>query len=256
MTIILSHVRTKFPPAIICLAIASCLMFTPAHAGNLLQKGMDFFSGSGQEESQTTTPGRDEIASAFKEALRMGSEKVVAQLGQENGFYKDPAVHIPLPEQLETVKSAIDKTGLSFLTEDLELKLNRAAEKATPEAEKLFLQAIRDMTFDDVMEIYKGPKDSATQYFQRTMSEPLATEMQPIVKNSMSQVGAVQTYDKLMDKYKAIPFVPDVKANLTDYVTQKGMEGIFHYMAQKEAAIRENPAQQTTDLLKRVFSRQ
>jgi len=139
---------------------------------------------------------------------------------------------------------------------ECKLKLNRAAEKATPEAKQLFGQAIRDMTFEDVMQIYKGPKDSATQYFKQEMSEPLAAEMQPIVQNSMSQVGAVQTYDKLMDKYRAMPFVPDVKANLTDYVTQKGMEGIFHYMAQKEAAIRENPAQQTTDLLKRVFSRQ
>ncbi|MFW5901818.1 MAG: DUF4197 domain-containing protein [Thermodesulfobacteriota bacterium] len=255
MTIILSHIRTKSCRAIISLAIASCLMFTPAHAGNLIQKGMDFLSGSGSEDSQSA-PGRDEIAKAFKEALRIGSEKVVAQLGQENGFYKDPAVHIPLPEQFKTVKSAMDKAGLSFLTEDLELKLNRAAEKAAPEAKQLFFQAISDMTFDDVMQIYNGPKDSATQYFKQEMSEPLAEEMQPIIKNSMAQVGAVQTYDKLMDKYKAMPFMPDVKANLTDHVTQEGMEGIFHYMAQKEAAIRENPAQQTTDLLKRVFSRQ
>ena len=254
MTPILSHIRTKSGPAILCLAIASCLMFTPAHAGNLLQKGMDFLSGSGKEDSQSA-PGRDEIAKAFKEALQIGSEKVVAQLGQENGFYKDPAVHIPLPEQFKTVKSAMDKAGLSFLTEDLELKLNRAAEKATPEAKQLFFQAISDMTFDDVRQIYNGPKDSATQYFKQEMSEPLAEEMQPIIENSMAQVGAVQTYDKLMDKYKAMPFVPDVKADLTDYVTQKSMDGIFHYMAQKETAIRENPAQQTSDLLKRVFSR-
>jgi hypothetical protein len=255
MTTIRPSIRTKSSLAILCLTIAFCLMFTPAHAGSLLQKGMDFLSGSGKAESQSA-PGREEIAKAFKQALRMGSEKVVARLGRENGFYKDPAVHIPLPEQFKTVTSAMDQAGLSFLTEDLELKLNRAAEKATPEAKQLFVRAIRDMTFDDVMEIYKGPKDSATQYFKQEMSEPLAEEMQPIIENSMAQVGAVQTYDKLMDKYKAMPFVPDVKANLTDYVTQNGMEGIFHYMAQKEAAIRENPAQQTTDLLKRVFSRQ
>ncbi len=255
MTTIRPNIRTKSCLALMGLTLAFCLMVTPAHADNLIQKGMDFLSGSGKQESQAV-PGRDEIAKAFKEALRIGSETVVDQLGQEDGFYKDPAVHIPLPEQFKAVKSAMDQAGLSFLTEKLELKLNRAAEKAAPKAKQLFLQAIDDMSFKDVMEIYNGPKDSATRYFKEKMSEPLAEEIKPIVENSMAQVGALQTYDKLMDKYKAMPFVPDVKTNLTDHVTEEGMEGIFHYMAQKEAAIRENPAQQTTELLKRVFSRQ
>ncbi len=137
--------------------------------------------------------------------------------------------------------------------DDLELKLNRAAEEATPKAKELFLQAITDMTFEDVMNIYKGPEDSATKYFQSKMSSSLAKEMQPIIENSLSQVGAIQTYDEVMDKYKSIPFVPDIKSNLNDYITLKGMDGIFYYMAKEEAAIRENPAKQTTELLKRVF---
>ncbi len=251
----LPTLRTKAFLSIVCITVLSFFMVKPAHSGNLLQKGLDFLSGAGQKKS----PGeltRDEISEAFKQALRLGSEKVVSQLGQKNGFYEDPVVHIPLPKQFEVVKSAMDKSGLSFLTEDLELKLNRAAEKATPEAKKIFLEAIRNMTFEDVMKIYKGPKDSATQYFKGKMSGPLAEEMQPIIENSMSQVGAVQAYDSVMDKYRSMPFLPDIKADLTKYVTNKGMGGIFHYMAQKEAAIRENPAEQTTDLLKRVFSNQ
>lgn len=222
------------------------------YAENIFEKGLQFFTGSGEGESQTDlTVG--EIGEAFKEALRIGSDNVVSQLGQEDGFNTDAAVHIPLPEEFEIVKSTMDTIGMSFMVDDLELKLNRAAEEATPKAKELFLQAITDMTFEDVMNIYNGPDDSATQYFQDKMSPTLAKEMQPIIENSLSQVGAVQTYDDVIAQYESIPFVPDVKANLTNYVTQKGMDGIFHYMAAEEAAIRENPAKQTTELLKRVF---
>ena len=80
--------------------------------------------------------------------------------------------------------------------------------------------------------------------------------MRPVVEQSMSEVGAVHTYDRVMGKYKSIPFVPDVKADLTDYVIEKGMDGIFYYLAREEAAIRKNPVKRTTDLLKRVFGRQ
>ena len=232
------------------------LIFTvhTAHARNLFDNLLGIFLGSGKGENPGE-PTTDEIGNALKEALRIGSEEVVRRLGQEGGFNADPAVHIPLPREFEVVKTTLDKIGMSFLVEDLELKLNRAAEQATPKAKALFFQAIKEMTFEDVMTIYNGPDDSATRYFQGKMTDPLAREMKPIINNSLSQVGAVKIYDDVMAKYRSIPFVPDIKANLTDYVTQKGMNGIFHYMAEEEAAIRENPAKQTTELLKRVFGK-
>ena len=142
---------------------------------------------------------------------------------------------------------------MSPLLDDLELKLNRAAEVATPKAKALFGEAISEMTFEDVMNIYNGPEDSATRYFQDKMTPPLATEMQPIVEQSLAEVGAVQAYENVMGEYRSIPFVPDVKADLTTYVVEKGMDGIFYYMAKEEAAIRQNPAKQTTELLQKVF---
>ena len=194
-----------------------------------------------------------EIGGAFKDALQIGTENVVGRLGQVDGFNADSAIHIPLPEKLEKIKSVLSKIGMSGLLDDLELKLNRAAEAATPKAKKLFGQSITEMTFDDVMAVYKGPEDAATTYFQKKMSPSLAKEMTPVIEESLSSVGAIQSYDKVMGQYRSIPFVPDVKANLTDYVTNRGMDGIFHYIAQEEIAIRRNPAKQTTDLLKRVF---
>jgi len=233
--------------------ITTSLIFCAAEAGNnWLDKGKDLlktYGGSSGQSSLTV----DEIGAGLKDALRVGSETVVAQLSRVDGFNTDSAVHIPLPKQLDTVKSVLDKVGMSGLLKDLELKLNRAAEVATPKAKKLFSQAITEMSFEDVKKIYEGPEDAATQYFRSKMSPPLAKEMEPVVNNSLSEVGAVQAYDNVMKEYRSVPFVPDVKADLTNHVVEKGMDGIFYYMAKEEAAIRTNPAKRTTDLLKRVF---
>ena len=139
--------------------------------------------------------------------------------------------------------------------EDLELKLNRAAEVATPKAKQLFSNAIKSLTMEDVKGIYNGPDDAATQYFKGKMSPDLSNEMRPVIEESLSQVGAVRSYDNMMKQYKSIPFVPDVKADLTDHVVEKGMDGIFYYMAKEEAAIRQDPVKRTTDILKKVFTK-
>ena len=133
------------------------------------------------------------------------------------------------------------------------LRLNRAAEVAAPKAKKLFIDAIAAMTLDDARRIYDGPNDAATRYFQGKMTKPLAREMTPVVSESLSEVGAIKSYDSVMGQYKQIPFVPDAKADLTEYVVEKGMDGIFYYLAKEEAAIRENPVKRTTSLLKKVF---
>lgn len=197
----------------------------------------------------------DEIGDGLKEALKVGSNNVVNQLGAANGFNNDSSIHVPLPASLDKVKSMLNKVKMAYLFEDLELKLNRAAEAATPRAKQLFWNAISGMTFQDVKQIYNGPDDAATRYFESKMSLDLAREMKPVIEESLLEVGAIRAYDNMMNKYKSFPFVPDVKANLTEHVIEKGMDGIFYYMAKEEAGIRQNPAKRTTELLKKVFSR-
>jgi len=220
-------------------------------------RGLDIVNklddSSGTESDSGNNLAASEVAAAFREALRIGSENVVSQLGSVDGFNSDPAIHIPLPGELDRVKAVLAKVGASPIIDDLELKLNRAAEAATPKAKALFVQAISEMSFDDVMAIYNGPKDSATRYFQQKMSPSLRTEMAPIVDNSLAEVGAIRAYEKVMGDYQALPFVPDVKANLTNHVVGKGMDGIFHYLALEETAIREDPVKRTTALLQKVF---
>lgn len=219
-----------------------------------MKAGKDLLGAVGTTPPDSTSDlTNSEITSGLKDALRVGTETVVNQLGQLDGFNADPAIHIPLPDSLNQVKSALSAIGMSSMMDDLELKLNRAAEEATPPAKKLFWDAITSMTLDDVKGIYNGPDDSATRYFQNKMSAPLSVEMQPIVENALNQVGAVQAYDAVIGQYSSIPFVPDVKADLNKYVVDKGMEGIFHYVAIEEAAIRNDPVKRTTDILQKVF---
>jgi len=194
-----------------------------------------------------------QVADAFKQALSIGSTNVVSKLGQTGGFLNDANVRIPLPSSLASVQRGLKAAGMSHMLDDLETKLNSAAEIATPHAKELFLGAISEMTFDDVMNIYNGPQDSATQYFQSKMSAPLGEKMSPFVTNALGEAGAVKAYDNVMGQYSQIPFMPNVKANLTDYVVDEGIEGIFYYLAKEEAAIRANPVRQTTELLKTVF---
>ncbi|MDA0238405.1 MAG: DUF4197 domain-containing protein [Proteobacteria bacterium] len=197
----------------------------------------------------------DEITAGLKEALAVGAGRVVETVGKSDGYNSDPAIHIPLPESLQNVQSTLKKFGMSGMADDLELKLNRAAEAAAPGTKQALLDAIKGMSLDDAKAIYNGPKDAATQYFQRTTSENLKGVIKPVVDQSLSQVGAIASYDNLIGKYSNLPFVPNVSANLSEHTVGLALKGLFHYLAVEEAAIRDNPAKRTTELLSKVLGR-
>ncbi|MCF7822072.1 MAG: DUF4197 family protein [Mariprofundaceae bacterium] len=235
-------------------ALALFMAASPVHADwfDSLREAVDQLEDSGDSATAAALSNSD-ITAGLKDALRVGSERVVKQLAKADGFNADPKIHIPLPDSLKDVDALMNGVGLGYMMDDLELKLNRAAEVATPKAKRIFGDAIRKMTIRDVQGIYKGPDDAATRYFKGKMSDPLSDEMRPVIEKALSQVGAVRAYDKVMGKYQALPFVPDVKADLSTHVVNGGLSGIFHYMAVEEAAIRKNPAKRTTEILRKVF---
>ncbi|MDG6778752.1 DUF4197 domain-containing protein [Thiomicrorhabdus sp. zzn3] len=251
----------RCPKVIPLLMISGLFIYSVPAQSSWWEQGLELITGSKTDSADThqaestTTPSlsNTDLNQAFKEALSLGSEEVVKKLSLKDAFNADPNIHIPLPDSLQTVHSWLSKAGMGSLTEDLELKLNRAAEAAAPEAKTLFLNAINNMTFEDVRTIYNGPQDSATRYLQEKTSDDLKEKMRPIIQNTLNQVGAVQAYDRVIENYKSLPFVPDIKANLTEHVSQKGMDGLFYYLAEEEKKIRQDPLKQTTELLKKVF---
>lgn len=198
----------------------------------------------------------DDISLGLKEALAKGSDAVVSQLGKSNGFNGDPAIRIPLPESLLKARKVAAKVGLESSFDDLETRLNRAAEEATPKARDLFIGAIRSMSVDDAKGILQGPDNAATEFFRAKTGDKLQGQMRPIVDQALAKVGAVSSFNKLLGQYNAIPFAPKVDADLTGHVVEEGSDGIFYYLAQEEKAIRENPLKRTSELLQRVFASQ
>lgn len=246
---------------ILAVAFTVAIVASPASGQGFLKQldeatgGLGSKLGLGGGNNAAGALSNDEIGRGIKEALRVGTDRLVGQLGSANGFNGDPQVRIPLPDTLKKVQATLGRFGMSGMADDLEVRLNRAAEAATPKAKKLFGDAITAMTLEDVKKILNGPSDSATRFFQGKMSSPLKAEFEPIVNASLADIGAINSYDRMMGQCKSLPFVPDVKADLTNHVLDKAIAGIFLYLGKEEAAIRADPAKRTTELLQKVFAK-
>jgi hypothetical protein len=207
-------------------------------------------SGSGASLSQS------QIGAGLKDALKVASQRVVSRVGKTDGYNGDPSIRIPLPDPLQKIEGPLKDVGASGMLDDLQTKMNRAAEQAAPKALNIFTTAVSSMSIDDARSILTGPQDSATQYFKRTTSDSLTTSFRPVVDKTLSSVGAVQTFKGVQGKAASLPFGTGKEVsgfNLTDFTVGKALDGLFHYMAVEEAAIRTDPAARTTALLKQVF---
>lgn len=197
-----------------------------------------------------------EIGNGLKEALNNGITKQVSKLTATDGFFKNQAVKILLPEELQKVDTKLRQIGLSSLADDGLKMINRAAEDAVKEATPIFVDAVKQMTFTDAKNILMGADNSATSYLQNTTSSALYTKFNPVIKNSFAKVGADKIWNQIITKYNSIPLVKKVNPDLTDYTTNKAMEGVFKMIAVEEKDIRNNLSSRTSDLLKKVFALQ
>jgi hypothetical protein len=197
-----------------------------------------------------------DISNGLKQALELGVSQGVDLLSKKNGYYDNNLVKILLPEQLQKVDKTLRQIGLGSLADQGIKLLNTAAEDAVNEAKPIFINAIKNLTFSDAAAILAGNKDAATQYLQKTTTSQLVNAFSPKIKASLDKVGANEIWSQIMSKYNAIPFVNQVNADLTGYVTEKAIDGLFLQVAKKEEDIRTNISARTTPLLQKVFSKQ
>lgn len=211
-----------------------------------------------QQVMGNTTQGgsRFNVASGLKQALEMGVSSGVDLLSKDGGYFKDQAVRILLPEELQKVDKTLRSVGLGSLADQGLKVLNEAAENAVSQAKPIFLSAIRNMTFTDAMNILKGDNTAATTYLKNSTYSSLETAFAPKVQASLSEVGADKIWENIINKYNQIPLVKPVEPNLTKYVTQQAINGLFVKVGDKEKEIRTNIAARTTPLLKSVFAMQ
>ncbi|MBK9151362.1 MAG: DUF4197 domain-containing protein [Saprospiraceae bacterium] len=197
-----------------------------------------------------------DIAAGLKQALDQGVDQSVKTLSATDGFYRS-AYKILLPDEARKV---IDKLkfvpGFSNLEEEVVRRINRGAEDAASKAGPIFLTAIKDMTFDDVMNILMGDKNAATQYLHRKTYNALYGEFKPVIINSLNIFGALEYWADAVKTYNSLPFVERINPDLADHVTSRALVGMFDLIEKKELGIRTDISQRTTELLRRVFARQ
>ncbi|MHA7058277.1 DUF4197 domain-containing protein [Aquimarina sp. M1] len=197
-----------------------------------------------------------DIANGLRQALDKGIDKQVTKLTQKDGFFRNELVKIVLPDELQKVDKALRDIGLDNLADEGLKVLNRAAEDAVKEATPIFVNAVKQITFNDAKQILLGSSDSATKYLEGTTKNTLYGKFNPVIKNSLSKVGADRVWSNIINKYNAIPFTSNVNPDLTDYVTSEALDGVYTMIAVEEEEIRTKLSSRTTDLLRKVFALQ
>lgn len=200
--------------------------------------------------------GNAEIAGGLREALNNGIEKQVSKLTLKDGFNNNELVKILLPDELKKVDNTLRGIGLGKLADEGLKVLNRAAEDAVGEATPIFVDAVKGITFNDAKNILLGSDNAATSYLQQGTETKLYDKFSPVIKNSFSKVGADKIWSNLITKYNNLPLTTDVNPDLTDYVTQQALNGVYTMIQVEEKEIRTKVSSRTTDLLKKVFALQ
>ena len=201
------------------------------------------------------TLSNDEVVQGLKEALKLGTDSATFQLSKMDGFYKDAMVKILMPPEAQNVEKTLRDVGLGSVVDKAVLSMNRAAEDASKYVGNIFLNAIKQMTFQDAFGILRGGNTAATNFLKEKTSAQLTTAFTPIVSKSLDQTNATKYWSDVFTVYNKFSSKP-VNTNLTAYVTQRALDGLFYQIGLEEQNIRKDPAARVTDILKKVFTNQ
>jgi len=195
-----------------------------------------------------------EAAQGIREALKQGVDKGISFLNKTDGFFGNEAYKLFLPPDAKKIESALRTIGLGNMVDKAILQINRGAEDAVGYAKPIFVDAIKEMTISDAINIVRGPSDAATNYFRQKTTEKLIVAFTPVVKNSLDKVSATKYYGDIVNTYNSLPTTFNkINPDLPSYVVGKAVDALFDRIAKEEANIRQNPVARTTEILKKVF---
>ncbi|RZK69191.1 MAG: DUF4197 domain-containing protein, partial [Pedobacter sp.] len=226
---------------ILIMCLSSCDVQSQAQLGNILK------------QLPVGNPTTVEIGLGLKQALEIGTTNGANQLSAKDGFLGNLAVKILFPPEAQKVEKTLRTIGLGSLADNVIVSINRAAEDAAKEAKPIFISAIKQMTITDATNILLGNKDAATTYFKRVTTAQLMEKFRPVIEGSLAKVGATKYWGDAANQYNKIPLVKPVSTDLSAYVAQKAIDGMFIQVAQEELKIRDNIGARSTGLLQKVF---
>jgi len=194
------------------------------------------------------------IAAGLKEALKVGINNAVKFTGKKDGYFGNEAIKIPIPPQLQKFEKGLRAVGVGPKLDEFVLSMNRAAEASAPLAEDIFINSILDMSIDDAQKILKGGDTSATDHFKAKTTQKLQEVFKPVINKKLAEFNVTKKYSDILNKYKTLPLSSKFPApDISEYVTSKGLDGLFYVLGQEEKKIRTDPAARVTDMLKQVF---
>jgi hypothetical protein len=242
------------------MGIALSLLFQPVQAGwgdllkQIEQSAPELLKGSaGSSSSSSTEFDTDTLVQGLKQALELSTQRAVESVSRRDGYFTNPAIRIPLPASINSGSTLLRQLGMGAQVEAFELSMNRAAEQAAPLATDYFIAALKQMSIEDARAIYQGADDAATRYFREHTSTELEKVLEPVITETMQQVGVTRYYQALVQQAGQYPLIGNLGLNLEEYVTGKALEGLFVMLAEEEKRIRTDPLARSTDLLKQLF---
>jgi len=221
----------------------------PCYAG-FLDRIMNLLDSAVPEKLDENT-----IISGLKEAISVGTNNAVSSVSKIDGYFKNPSIKIPIPEKIEKVADGLRKFGYQKLVDDFIISMNRSAEKAALKATPIFIDAIKEMTFEDAKKILNGSETAATSYFKEKTNDKIYDVFKPVIASSMDETGATRAYKNITGKFASLPFVKPEFLEIDRYVTNKALEGLFFVIGQEEKKIRNDPAARISELLIKVFGK-
>ncbi len=220
---------------------------------SLVLSGCDQLGELGTQFPTSGPPTKAEIAQGIREALVVGTKNTVAQTSQVNGFYGNSLIRIPFPPEAKKVEETARDLGLDKQVDNFIMTMNRGAEKAAEKATPIFVNAIKQMTIQDVYDIWRGEDDAATQYLRKTTMTQLKQEFRPVIVSTLDQVELTKYWNPLVTAYNRLPLGDKVNPDLDEYVLDETLNGLFAVIALEEEKIREDPQARVTEILEKVF---
>jgi len=224
------------------------MSFAQNSGGGLLKK-----AGGLLNKAKGGSLSNDDIVAGLKEALSLGAQNGANKLSSVDGFFANAAIKVLMPPEAQKVEKTLRSAGMGKLVDDAILSMNRAAEEASKSAAPIFVDAVKTMSFQDALGILRGSDTAATSYLKGKTTTALTTAFRPVIESALEKTGATKHWKTVMDAYNKIPLVSKVNPDLSGYVTDKALTGMFFQVATEEQKIRKDPAARVTETLKKVF---
>ncbi|HEX8517718.1 MAG TPA: DUF4197 domain-containing protein [Bacteroidia bacterium] len=243
--------KLLFSSAIALITITSCTSQDLNKLGKTATDAANTVLNSGKTGSAPLS--NEEVIRGLKEALTVGTNNSTAFASKLDGYYKNPALFIPFPPEAQKVKDYATRIGLNAQVEKFEMTLNRAAEEAAKEAAPVFINAVKGMSVTDGFAILKGADNAATEFLREKTTAELIVKFKPIVQAAIDKVELTKYWNPIITNYNKVPLVQKQNPDLTAYVTERALAGLFKLIGDEELKIRKDPMARVSDILKRVF---